>query len=116
MKSALDAFKLDGKVVVVTGGTGTLGSAMCMGLAQAGATVGIMGRRAEIAESLASKIIESGGSALALPADVMDRDSLERACSRVLDAHGRVDVLVNAAGGNQSGATIKPELVEVCLG
>ena len=90
-------FGLEGKVAVVTGGTGALGSAMAAGLAAAGARVAVMGRSAERAEATAREI---GGEAL--PADVLRREELEAARDRI----GRVDVLVNAAGGNVPGATL----------
>jgi NAD(P)-dependent dehydrogenase (short-subunit alcohol dehydrogenase family) len=90
-------FGLEGMVAVVTGGTGALGSAMAAGLAAAGAHVGVMGRDAGRAEATAREI---GGEPL--PADVLSREQLERARDRI----GRVDILVNAAGGNVPGATL----------
>src|SRR6266536_3800114 len=82
-------FGLDGRVAVVTGGTGVLGSAMAAGLAAAGARVAVLARRP--AET---------GDVLALTADVTRRDELIGARDRVLKEWGRVDILVNAAGGN----------------
>jgi NAD(P)-dependent dehydrogenase (short-subunit alcohol dehydrogenase family) len=90
-------FGLDGQVAVVTGGTGVLGSAMAAGLAAAGARVAILARRAP-----------GDDAALALAADVLRRDQLVAACDRVLAEWGRVDILVNAAGGNVPGATLEP--------
>ncbi len=101
-----DLFSLDGHVAVVTGGTGVLGGAMAVGLARAGAKVGILGRRQERAEIVASEIVVAGGEAVALPADVLDKASLEEACRVVLDKWGQVDILVNAAGGNIPAATL----------
>jgi NAD(P)-dependent dehydrogenase (short-subunit alcohol dehydrogenase family) len=94
-------FGLEGRVAVVTGGTGALGSAMAAGLAAAGAHVAVMARDAERAEATAREI---GGEAL--PADVLSRDQLEAARERLLESAGRVDILVNAAGGNVPGATL----------
>ncbi len=71
----------------------------------AGARVGILGRRRERAEEVAREILDSGGGALALPADVLDGEQLEAARDVVLERWGRVDILVNAAGGNIPGAT-----------
>jgi NAD(P)-dependent dehydrogenase (short-subunit alcohol dehydrogenase family) len=91
-------FGLDGQVAVVTGGTGVLGSAMAAGLAAAGARVAVLARRApEVAEDR-----------LGLTADVLRREELIAARDRVLEHWGRVDVLVNAAGGNAPGATLEP--------
>jgi NAD(P)-dependent dehydrogenase (short-subunit alcohol dehydrogenase family) len=97
-------FGLEGSVAVVTGGSGALGSAMAAGLAAAGARVAIIGRDPGRAEAAAAEV---GG--LALPADVLDRDQLVAARERLLERWGRVDVLVNAAGGNVPGATLAPE-------
>ncbi|HKE78702.1 MAG TPA: SDR family oxidoreductase [Solirubrobacteraceae bacterium] len=88
-------FGLDDRVAVVTGGTGALGSAMAAGLAAAGARVAILSRHPDDA-----------GDHLALAADVLRRDEVEAARDRVLAEWGRVDILVNAAGGNVPGATL----------
>jgi NAD(P)-dependent dehydrogenase (short-subunit alcohol dehydrogenase family) len=89
-------FGLDGQVAVVTGGTGVLGSAMAAGLAAAGARVAILAR---------DPSTEDG---LAIAADVLQRDEVVAARERVLAEWGRVDILVNAAGGNVPGATLAP--------
>eukprot|EP01048_Picozoa_sp_COSAG05_P022903 COSAG05_NODE_4752_length_1385_cov_3.283048_1_plen_235_part_00 len=68
-----------------------------------------MGRRAEVAQEVVDKILADGGIAMALPADVTDRASLEAAVATLTAAYGDVDILVNAAGGNQPGATIGPD-------
>ncbi|MBN9393533.1 MAG: SDR family oxidoreductase [Chloroflexi bacterium] len=102
-------FSLEGQVAVVTGGTGVLGGAMARGLARAGAKVGILGRRREQAEAVAAEIIEAGGEAIALPADVLDQAQLETARQKVLETWGKIDILVNAAGGNVPAATLSPD-------
>lgn len=99
-------YSLDGQVAVVTGGTGVLGRAMAMALALAGARVGILGRRASVAEEVAAGILARGGEAMAIPADVLDRDSLTTARDKLLTQWGAVHTLVNAAGGNIPAATI----------
>jgi NAD(P)-dependent dehydrogenase (short-subunit alcohol dehydrogenase family) len=99
-------FELSGKVAVVTGATGVLGGAMARGLARAGARVGVLGRRKERAEEVAAEIGNRGGEALALPADVLIGEQLEAARDALLERWGRVDVLVNAAGGNVPTATV----------
>ncbi len=93
-------FSLEGKVAVVTGATGVLGGAMARGLAQAGAKVGVLGRRAAPAEQVAAEITAAGSEGLALPADVLQIDQLRAAYDSVMARWGRVDILVNAAGGN----------------
>ena len=101
--SVSELFGLEGKVAVVTGASGVLGGAIARGLAAAGARVGLLARRRDRLEALAESL---GESALALEADVLDLDRLERARERVLDRFGRVDALVNAAGGNVPAATV----------
>jgi NAD(P)-dependent dehydrogenase (short-subunit alcohol dehydrogenase family) len=102
------SFGLDGKVAIVTGGTGVLGAAMAGGLAQAGARVGLLGRRRHRAEEVAQSIEQAGGQALALPADVLRKDQLEAARDTALERWGRIDILVNAAGG-QVPEAVQPE-------
>jgi NAD(P)-dependent dehydrogenase (short-subunit alcohol dehydrogenase family) len=104
-----ELFSLDGQVAVVTGGTGVLGGAMAHGLARAGAKVGILGRRQERAEAVVAEIKAAGGQAMALPADVLDKQQLESVRSAVLDRWGRIDILVNAAGGNVPAATLSED-------
>jgi NAD(P)-dependent dehydrogenase (short-subunit alcohol dehydrogenase family) len=103
-----ELFDLEGQVAIVTGGTGVLGGAMARGLARAGAKVGVLGRRREKAEAAVRTIEEMGGEALALPADVLDRGQLEAARGAVEERWGRLDVLVNAAGGNMPQVTLEP--------
>jgi NAD(P)-dependent dehydrogenase (short-subunit alcohol dehydrogenase family) len=99
-------FDLSGKVAVVTGATGTLGGEMARGLARAGAKVGILGRRERRAAEVVAEIERGGGEAAALVADVLDREGLEAARGEVIGRWNRLDVLVNAAGGNVPEATV----------
>jgi NAD(P)-dependent dehydrogenase (short-subunit alcohol dehydrogenase family) len=103
-------FDLSGKVAVVTGATGVLGGTMARGLAGAGARIGVLGRRRARAEEVAQEISDSGGEAIALPADVLDREQLEAARDAVLGRWERLDILVNAAGGNVPAATISGDV------
>ncbi|KAB8145569.1 SDR family oxidoreductase [Chloroflexia bacterium SDU3-3] len=113
---SLEQFSLAGKTAVVTGGTGVLGGAIARGLAAAGAKVGILGRREQQAREVAAQIEAAGGIALALPADVLDRTSLQAASATAEQAWGRVDILVNAAGGNVPAATVMGDLSFFDLG
>ena len=99
-------FSLKEKVAVVTGGTGVLGGAMAHGLAAAGAKVAILGRRAEKAEQVAEAIMAAGGEAMALPANVLDKENLDFARAALLDKWGTVDILINAAGGTVQEAIV----------
>ena len=101
-------FSLEGKVIVVTGGTGILGYAFVQAIVEAGGTVGILGRKTEVAEQRANEVREKGGKALALVADVMDEQQLVAARERLLAQFGRIDGLVNAAGGNAPEGVLMP--------
>ena len=104
--SIWEQFSLNGKVAVVTGGTGVLGGAMARGLAAAGARVAVMGRRGDVARQVAADIVSAGDEAIPLPADVLDEESLKSACRTLIDSWGSVDILINAAGGNRPDATV----------
>ncbi len=106
MMSVDGLFDLSGRVAVVTGATGVLGGAMARGLAGAGVKVGILGRKEERAREVVREIEDADGEAMALIADVLDREQLEAARDAVLERWGRVDILVNAAGGNVPAATV----------
>jgi NAD(P)-dependent dehydrogenase (short-subunit alcohol dehydrogenase family) len=104
-----ELFNLDGKTAVITGGTGVLGSSMAEGLALSGVRVVITGRRQPEGEEIAKRIRNKGLEALFVQADVLDAPSLEKAKEQILSRYGRIDILVNAAGGNLPGAVIMPE-------
>jgi len=93
-------FSLKDKVIVVTGGTGILGHAFINAIAKAGGIVGVMGRNEKIANERVEKIIANGGEAIALITDVLDSSQVEDAKTKLLNKYGRIDGLVNAAGGN----------------
>ena len=101
-------FNIENKVVVITGGTGVLGRAIATHLADEGAKVVVLGRKAEVGEALVAEIKSNGGEAMFLTTDVMNREALEQNLQDILAAYGRVDALLNAAGGNMPGATIAP--------
>lgn len=95
--------------MVITGGTGILGSVIASYLAGESASVVILGRRREAGEALVNEIRRKGGEALFLETDVMDADRLTQNRDEILARYGRIDVLLNAAGGNMTGANIPPE-------
>ena len=106
----LSVFNLQNKVVVITGGTGVLGSELSRGLARAGAKVAVLGRDAARRDRVVAEIRQEGGEAIGVLADVLNRDDLLRARNEVLAHYGTVDILVNGAGGNSKQATTSPEL------
>jgi NAD(P)-dependent dehydrogenase (short-subunit alcohol dehydrogenase family) len=93
-------FRLDGKVIIVTGGTGILGNAFIEAIVESGGSVGILGRKKEVAEERAAAINSNGGKAIALVADVLDEVQLQTCKQQALNEFGKIDGLVNAAGGN----------------
>ncbi len=104
-----DKFSLKGKVIVVTGGTGILGNSFVNGIVEAGGTVGILGRNKAVAEERANAINKNGGNAIALIADALDEEALTAAKDKVIAAYGKIDGLVNAAGGNMPDGVVMPD-------
>src|SRR5687768_754609 len=98
MPAATDG--LAGKTAIVTGGYAALGANLASGLAASGVRVAILGRRRDAAESHAERIRADGGDATVLLADVLDETQMRAARDQALEAWGRIDILVNTAGGN----------------
>lgn len=105
----MENFSLKDKVVIVTGGTGILGDAFVNAIVEAGGSVGILGRKEEVAEQRAAAINKNGGHALALVADVLKEEQLVKAKEKALAHFGKIDGLVNAAGGNMPEGVLQPE-------
>jgi NAD(P)-dependent dehydrogenase (short-subunit alcohol dehydrogenase family) len=101
-----DLFDISGKVAIVTGGAGTLGSSISECLASNGAKIVVLGRDLSNVQKEADKIKGMGGEAMPVSADVMDIDQLHNAEKQILENWGKIDILVNTAGGNTPGATI----------
>lgn len=103
-----DLFDLSGQTAVVIGATGALGGAQASALAAAGAHVVVIGRNAERGAERVDKIEKDGGHAFFVAADASSRDSLVEARQNILSKTGRIDILINAAGGNRPDATLPP--------
>lgn len=101
-------FTVKDNVVVITGGTGVLGTAIAKHLASEGAKVVLLGRRKEEGDRIVNEIKAAGGEALFLVSDVMNREVIQDNCDEIMEKYGRIDALLNAAGGNMAGATIAP--------
>ncbi|MBI5157948.1 MAG: SDR family oxidoreductase [Acidimicrobiia bacterium] len=94
-----DRFRLDGKVALVPGGGGAIGSAIAMMLAEAGACLAVVDRSAELVEKTVTVICERGANALRLPGDMTTEADADRVVAQTLDTYGRLDIIVNAIGG-----------------
>ena len=104
-------FGLNDKVAVVTGGYGVLGGSIAAGLAAAGARIAILGRNETAAAEMAETLNTTGATAIPLTADVLNENSLRNAGQQLQDHFGRVDILINAAGGNVARARTDNEPV-----
>lgn len=97
---------LNGQVAVVTGGSGIIGGMFCRALAACGARVAVLGRKAENGAPVVEAITADGGEAVALAADVLNKESLLAARQAVLDRFGKINILVNCAGGAVKSALV----------
>ena len=104
-----ELYDLSGQVAVVTGGGGVLCRALCLALGQLQVKVVVMGQTVEKAQKVADEITAQGGQALAISCDVLNAASLEAARDGILARFGRVDILVNGAGGNKPQANTAPD-------
>src|ERR1700756_3872310 len=95
---AWNPFRLDGKSVIVTGASSGLGVHFALAFASAGADVAICGRRHELLEATREQVEAIGGRCVAVTADVTDVEQCQRVVEATVEAHGKVDVLVNNAG------------------
>ncbi|MEE9599772.1 MAG: SDR family oxidoreductase [Anaerolineales bacterium] len=103
-------FQLQDKVAVLTGGGGVLCSTMSKALAQTGVNVVVLDLVMELAQNVVDEIKSNDGNAFAVQCDVLDKASIEKAAESILDKFGRVDILINGAGGNKKEATTSPDL------
>jgi NAD(P)-dependent dehydrogenase (short-subunit alcohol dehydrogenase family) len=101
-------YDFGGRTVVITGGAGILGGEMACALVGCGASVAILDRDPAMAERLVHRIPTGVGRYIIVYGDVLDRDKLAAARDRIVAEFGRVDALVNAAGGNDPRATTGP--------
>lgn len=108
MMNIMESFSLKQKVIIVTGGTGILGNSFVDAIVEAGGAVGILGRNEAIAKERANAINKNGGNALPLIADVLNEDQLVAAKEKAIAHFGKIDGLVNAAGGNMPEGVLQP--------
>ena len=105
-----DLFDLKDKTIVITGGGGVLCGTMATELAKAGARVAVLDLAEAAAAKVAEKINSAGGRAIAVKCNVLDKASLETAREKINAEFGKIDILINGAGGNKKEATTSPDL------
>ncbi len=110
LKDLSEMYDMTGRTVVVTGGAGILGGELACALVGCNANVAIMDRRPELADRLVERLKSPVGRAIVVYGDVLDPDSLHKTADAVAKEFGRVDALINAAGGNHPKATTTPEV------
>lgn len=109
LKQLTKMYDFTGKSVVITGGAGILGGDLACTLAECGANVAIVDLDPSLAERLMPRLEASAGRAIVLGTDVLKTEALEQTAQQVIQAFGRIDCLVNAAGGNSPRATTGPD-------
>jgi NAD(P)-dependent dehydrogenase (short-subunit alcohol dehydrogenase family) len=102
-------YDFTGRSIIITGGAGILGGEIACALVGCGAKVAILDRDPALAQRLMKRFETSVGEAIVVYADVLNRQSLEKARQTVLDSFGRIDCLINSAGGNKPDATTGPD-------
>jgi len=105
-----ELFDIKDKVIVITGAGGVLCGTMSRALAAVGAKIGVWDIIEEAAERVADEIKAAGGQALAVKSNVLDKKSLESARDKTITELGKIDILINGAGGNKKEATTSPDL------
>jgi gluconate 5-dehydrogenase len=97
--SQTDMFKLDGKVVIVPGGSGGIGSELAIGMCEAGANVAIVARNSDGLATASDRMRKAGFEPLAVAADLTNKEDADRAVAETVAHFGRLDVIINAIGG-----------------
>jgi len=105
-----ELFNIKGKVIVITGGGGVLCGTMAKALGKADAKVAVLDLIETAATKTADEIKSNGGRAVAVKCNVLDKNSLERAHEKITSELGKIDILINGAGGNKKEATTSPDL------
>lgn len=110
MNKTDNLFDVAGKVVVITGAGGVLCGGIAKALAKRGAKIALLDIKKEASDFIADEINKNGGKAISIVADVLKKESLEKAKDEVLKKFGKIDVLINGAGGNKKEATTSEKL------
>ncbi|MDR2475456.1 MAG: SDR family oxidoreductase, partial [Bacteroidales bacterium] len=104
-----ELFSIEGNVAVITGAGGVLGGSIAKSFVKAGAKVAALDIRKENLDALISELTALGGEAIGIEGNVLDIESLESVAEVIVSKWGRIDILLNIAGGNLPGATLAPE-------
>lgn len=104
-----EIFSIKDKVAIITGASGVLGGSLAKSFIEAGAKVAALGRNQEKLDAFVTELTASGGDAFAVEANVMDIQSLEAASKKITEKYGKIDILLNIAGGNIPAATLSPD-------
>ena len=103
------SFDITGKVAVITGAGGIICGTMAREMAKKGAKIALLDLFVESAQKIADEINANGGDAIAVKANVLERESLEQARDEVVKHFGHIDILINGAGGNKKEATVSAD-------
>lgn len=109
LKEITNIYNFSDRVVVITGGIGVLGAEMACALVGCGAKVAIVDRDVNLADEVMRRVESSVGEVIVVYGDVLDPKIMQEAADKVIAAFGKVDCLINAAGGNHPGGTTSPE-------
>lgn len=104
-----EIFSIAGKVAVITGAGGVLGGSIAKSFVEAGAKVVAIDIRQEQLDVRIKELTDLGGEAIGIIGNVLDIESLEKVAQEILTQWGRIDILLNIAGGNMPGATLAPD-------
>jgi len=110
LEQLIALYNFSGKTVAITGGAGILGGEIACTLAECGANVAILDRAPELADRLLPRLEKSAGKSIVVATDVLKPEALQKSAEEVLAAFGRIDILINGAGGNSPKATTGPAL------
>lgn len=105
----MNTFNIKGKIAIVTGGGGVLGGSISNSLIQAGAKVVVLDIRQENVDRKVKELIKMGGEAIGFVSNVLDVEEMKITRDKIINNWGRIDILINAAGGNLPGATLTEE-------
>ena len=104
-----DTFSIAGKVAIITGAGGVLGGSIAKSFVQAGAKIVAMDIRQEPLDKIVAELHALGGEAMGVVGNVLELDSLQKVADEVVSAWGSIDILLNIAGGNLPGATLRED-------